>query len=373
MGYATINHVKRIDEADHYAQAHRIWERTKPIRGGDTNVRPLGQRRDVREYYCTKDPLTGNITYYYCNRPAISFAPNGDVMICEHSGWTGHNQLITRVLGIPAYIKNESVVLEIGGIKKVMNLKAGMRLVKGEDGNWQTTNEPKLYGYKVNRKKMAEIKAEYKEFERFFKGFLNLQKMDSPVVHRYETSFVAVPIHVSTLVELFGAEGINSTLATAKTVAVAKYREFMDKPHVNSRYPSSQTGLLYFKASEAVDELITSNQSEDTKQANFLKAAYLFCVKSITDSLYIGTDNNTRYAHINKTIKNFEDFILLKYTDKVAELVELPDGTLPNHKLEKMMTWHNQSDECEKLRKAREPQNGHNQTLNQDPNLLTYT
>jgi hypothetical protein len=349
MGYATINHVKRINEADHYAQAHRIWETTKPIRGGDTNMKPLGQRRDVREYYCTKDATTGNITYHYCSKPTLSFAPNGDVVVCGHSGWTGHNQLIMKVLGIPAYIKNRFVVLEVGGIKKVLGMK-GMRLVKGEDGNWQTMDEPKLYGYKVNRKKMAEVKAEYKEFERFFKGFLNLQKMDSPVVNRYETSFVAVPIHVSTLVELFGEKKD----VPQPYVDMLKYREFMDKPHVNSRYVTPLGGFQYFNGAKAVAELMTSNQSEDIKQANFLRAAYLFCVKSVTDSLYIGTDNNTRYAHINKTIKNFEDFILLKYTDKVAELVELPDGTLPNPKLEKMMTWHNQSDECEKLRKAYE-------------------
>jgi hypothetical protein len=266
------------------------------------------------------------------------------------------------VLGIPAYIKNGAVVLEIGGIKKVMNLKAGMRLVKGEDGNWQTTNEPKLYGYKVNRKKMAEVKAEYREFERFFKGFLNLQKMDSPVVHRYETSFLAVPIHVSTLIELFGEKKD----VPQPYVDMLKYREFMDKPHVNSRYVTPLGGFQYFNGAKAVAELMTSNQSEDTKQANFLKAAYLFCVKSVTNSLYVGTDNNTRYAHINKTIKNFEDFILLKYTDKVAELVELPDGTLPNPKLEKMMTWHNQSDECEKLRRVMKAQIGYDPTQNQD-------
>jgi hypothetical protein len=349
MGYATIRHVQRIDEADHYAQAHRIWDTTKPIRGGDTNVKPLGQRRDAREYYCKKNMITGNVTYYYCGKPVITFAPNGDVTLCAHTGWAGHNQLTMRVLDIPAYVKNGKNVVELGGIKKVLGME-GMRLIKGEDGNWQTTDTSKLYGYKINRKKMAEVKAEYKEFERFFKGFLSVQKMDSPVVHMYERSFVAVPIHASTLVELFG----ETKDVPQPYVDMLKYREFMDKPHVNSRYVTPLGGLQYFNGAKAVAELMTSNQSEDTKQANFLKAAYLFCLKSITNSLYIGTDSNTRYAHINKTIKNFEDFILLKYTDKVTELVELPDGTLPNSKLAKMMTWHNQSDECEKLRKAYE-------------------
>jgi hypothetical protein len=201
---------------------------------------------------------------------------------------------------------------------------------------------------------MAEVKAEYKEFERFFKGFLNVQKMDSPVEHKYERSFVAVPIHVSTLIELFG----ETKDVFQSYVDVLEYRYFMDKPHVNSRYVTPLGGYEYFGASEAVAELMTSNQSEDTKRVNFLKAAYLFCVKSVTNNFYMGVDYNTRYAHINKTIKNFEDFVLLKYTDKVVELVELPDGTLPNRKLERLMIWHNQSDECERLREAKETQNG---------------
>jgi len=361
MGYATIRHVQRIDEADHYAQAHRIWDTTKPIRGGDTNVKPLGQRRDAREYYCKKNMITGNVTYYYCGKPVITFAPNGDVTLCAHTGWTGHNQLTMRVLDIPAYVKNGKNVIELGGIKKVLGMD-GMRLIKGEDGNWQTTDTSKLYGYKVNRKKMAEVKAEYKEFERFFKGFLSVQKMDNPVVHAYERYFVAVPIHASTLTELFGEKKD----VFQSYVDMLEYRYFMDKPHADSKYVTSLGGYEYFNASNAVAELMTSNQSEDTKQVNFLKAAYLFCVKSHTNSLYIGVDNDARYAHINKTIKNFEDFLLLKYTDKVAELVELPDGMLPNRKLEKMMVWHNQSDECEKLREAKETQSGYDPTQNQD-------
>jgi hypothetical protein len=322
-------------------------------------MRPLGARRDAREYYCKKDAITGNVTYFYYGKPTLSFAPNGDVVICPHDGWVGIRQLITRVLGIPAYVKNGSYVLEIGGVKKVINLKAGVRLVKGEDGNWQTTNAPKLYGYKINRKKMAEAKAEYKEFERFFKGFLAVQKMDSPVVHKYEKSFSAVPIHASTLAELFGEKSDDKR----KYVDVSKYREMVDKPYVNSRYVATHAGFHYFNASEAVAELITSNQSEDTKQANFLKGAYLFCTKAATYGFYVETDDNTKYAHLNKTLKIYEDFILLKHTDSVTDLVELPDGTLPNPKLAKAMTWHEQSDECEKLRKAREA----------GEDVLTYT
>jgi len=368
MGYATIRHVQRIDEADHYAQAHRIWDTTKPIRGGDTNMRPLGARRDAREYYCKKDAITGNITYHYYVRPTISFAPNGDVVICPQDGWTGCNQLITRVLGIPAYIKNGNYVLEIGGVKKVINLKAGARLVKGEDGNWQTTDAPKLYGYKVNRKNMAGVKAEYKEFERFFKGFLAVQKMDRPIVHKYEKSFSAVPIHASTLVELFGEEKISPH--PLKIVALSKYREMMSKPYVHSKWPSKTQGLEYFNASEAVAELITSNQSEDTKQANFLKGAYLFCLSAASYSWYVNVDSGTQYSHINKTLGYFDDFILCKYADKVMDVVELPDGTLPNPKLARVMKWHEQSDEFVNLKRAKKAgeatQIGYDPTQNQD-------
>jgi hypothetical protein len=74
-------------------------------------------------------------------------------------------------------------------------------------------------------------------------------------------------------------------------------------------------------------------------------------------------DSLTKYAHINKTLKLYEDFILLKYTDSVTELVELPDGKLPNPKLARAMSWHEQSDECEKLRDAKKA----------GEDVLTYT
>jgi hypothetical protein len=216
---------------------------------------------------------------------------------------------------------------------------------------------------------MAGVKAEYKEFERFFKGFLAVQKMDSPVVHKYEKSFSAVPIHASTLAELFGEKSDNK----GKYVDMLKYQEMLDKPYVYSRYVASQSGFLYFKASEAVDELITSNQSEDTKQANFLRGAYLFCTKAASYSFYVGKDSGTRYAHINKTLKLYEDFLLLKHANKVLDMVELPDGTLPNPKLARVMAWHEQSDECEKLRNAwktakevTQTQIGYDPTQNQD-------
>lgn len=353
MGYATIQHVKQIDEADHYAQAHGVWANTKPLRGSpDRNVRPLGARRDAREYYCTKDTLTKNITYHYCGAPAISFAPNGDVVVCGHRGYAGHNQLITRVLGIPAYIKNGNYVLEIGGVKKIMDLKAGMRLTKGEDGNWQTPNAIKTFGYATNRKNMAQVKAEYKEFERFLKGFLNVQKMDKPVFHTRETSFQCVPIHASTLAELFGVEKIHDI----ERVAIAKYHGMMNKPHVHSRWPSKTQGVEYFNASNAVAELITSNQSEDTKQANFLKGACLFCLSAASYSWYVHSDDSPKYAHLNKTLAYFNDFILCKYADKVLDVVELPEGTLPNPKLARVMRWHEQSDELVNLRRAKKAQ-----------------
>ena len=361
MGYATIQHVQRIDEANHYAQAYGIWANTKPIRGNpDRNARPLGARRDMGEYHCAKDGLTGNITYYYCGTPVISFAPNGDVVICGHNGWTGHNQLIHRVLGIPAYIKNSMAILEIGGVKKIVNLKVGIRLVKGEDGNWQTTDTTKVFGYATNRKKTAEVKAEYKEFERFFKGFLNVQKMDRPVFHSYEKSFKCVPIHPSTLVELFGVEEKDG-VAEAH-LNIYKYREMTHKPYVNSRWPSATQGLEYFNASTAVAELITSNQSEDTKQVNFLKGAYLFCLSAASHSWYLQAQDSPKYAHLNKTLKYFNDFILFKYAEKIIDVVELPEGMLPNTKLAKVMKWHEQSDECEKLRKAKETQSGYEPT-----------
>jgi hypothetical protein len=59
----------------------------------------------------------------------------------------------------------------------------------------------------------------------------------------------------------------------------------------------------------------------------------------------------------------YEDFILLKHTNKVLDVVELPDGKLPNPKLERAMKWHEQSDELVNLKKAKKA----------GEDVLTYT
>ena len=343
MGYATIFHVRPVDATDHYEQVHNRWENTKPIRGsGDDNVRPLGQRRDVREYSVMKDAVTGDIVYRYYGKTVMTFMPSGGVVIYDAPYGLGAQQLVTRVLGIPAYTKNRATVLEVNGVKHI--LPHGGRLsLKGGDGNWQTTDAQINYGYKINRKKYAAVKANYKEFTQFFKAFLSVQKMQNIPTSQYDRAeYMVIKLIPSVMIEIFGGkESINQhTKETAPYANVAKYIHMMNKPFTQSRYVRTGEAKEYYDSARLVEVLINSNQSEDTKQGNFVKGAYLFCMAASDFTFYADNADRPTYAHYNKTLRMYDDFALYLFAEQVVDLVQLPAGSLPNPKLEKVMKMH---------------------------------
>lgn len=355
MGYATIFHVRPVDATDHYQQVHNRWENTKPIRGGaDDNVRPLGQRRDVREYSVTKNVVTGGIVYRYCQRAVMTFMPSGEVVVADTPHGFGAHQFITRVLGIPAYTKNGETILEVSGVKRILPNKGDLRLVKGSDGNWQTDIQQINHGYKINRKKYAAVKANYKEFEQFFHAFMSVQKMRNIPTSQYDRAeYMVVKLIPSVMMEIFGSveakpfqipnrkvmiNGQNEIVT--KYADVVKYIHMMNKPFTQSRYIRSGETKEYYDSAKAVEELINSNQSEETKHGNFVKGAFLFCMAASSFSFYSDDEDRPTYAHHDRAIRLYNDFALYLFAEQVVDLVQLPDGKLPNPKLEKVMKMH---------------------------------
>jgi hypothetical protein len=106
------------------------------------------------------------------------------------------------VLGIPTYTKNRATVLEVNGVKHILPHGGHLSLVKGGDGNWQTTDAQINYGYKINRKKYADVKANYKEFTQFFKAFLSVQKMQNIPTSQYDRAeYMVVKLIPSVMIE----------------------------------------------------------------------------------------------------------------------------------------------------------------------------
>ena len=52
MGYATVQRVPRVMN---YRHAEQLHNNTKPIRGREPEIRPLGNRRDANTYHIRKN------------------------------------------------------------------------------------------------------------------------------------------------------------------------------------------------------------------------------------------------------------------------------------------------------------------------------
>jgi hypothetical protein len=297
-----------------------------------------------------KDAVTGGIVYRYCNKAVMTFAPSGEVVIYDSPHGFGAQQFVTRVLGIPAYTKNGATVLEVNGVKHILPHGGRLSLVKGGDENWQTTDAQINYGYKINRKKYAAVKANYKEFTQFFYAFLSVQKMQNIPTSQYDRAeYMVIKLIPSVMIEIFGGATAkpNTYYAILRGLVdekvqyadVSKYIHMMNKPFTQSRYVRTGEVTEYYESAKLVEALINSNQSEDTKQGNFVKGAYLFCMAASNFAFYEDDDRPT-CAHYNKTLRMYDDFALYLFAEQVVDLVQLPAGSLPNPKLEKVMKMH---------------------------------
>ena len=133
MGYATVRHVP---SALNYAQAKKIHDQIKPIRGGDT--KPLGKRRDHHQY-SVKQNDRGDIEFICYRTPVVTYHPD-DTITINTDGWASvsTHQFIDQVLGIRANGYRGMTALTINGNKYLIDGKSQSLKVKWEGfgGNW---------------------------------------------------------------------------------------------------------------------------------------------------------------------------------------------------------------------------------------------
>jgi len=76
MGYATVQRVPRVHD---YAQALRIHDNTKPLRGRSPEIKPLGARRDADTYHVRMNGEAVELVLY--RTPVITFMPDDAVVL----------------------------------------------------------------------------------------------------------------------------------------------------------------------------------------------------------------------------------------------------------------------------------------------------
>jgi hypothetical protein len=317
MGYATIMRVPRVDNHRHAKQLHDI---SKPIRGRSPEVRPLGDRRDVDKYHIRKNGEAIELVLY--KTPVITFMPDNEVVLFTNGYDTvSTHQFIARVLGIGASGVRGKTLLTINGVKVVLDNGEKLRLKRDESGNWHSLNASTQYGWKLDRKATADVRAIYADFYKYLKGFVNL-RTEKASVSRWspEKDCIVVPL-----------EEFKS--ACGSLLHIREYC-YMDKRGSHMSYVSIKPEQ-YKESATKFEALIAPDQAEGVRHGNFYKAALLLVAKAESERMDVRADETVVQAkHI---VPKLDEILFQFYAHDVLVREAMPQGKVSSGKYDKWM------------------------------------
>lgn len=339
MGYATVRHVPRCTD---YGNAKRIHDQITPIRGRTPEIRPLGKRRDADEYWARMDGDVVEFVLY--KTPVIRFYPEGDIEITVANWSTAStHQFIWHVLNLKAMGRAGKTVVDFRPEKVAIDPSSSL-LVRMVEGKLKPVDAKPLDGYAVNRKAMNKVKAQYKEFIQYIKGFEALRMHDTEVVHNqgtpYEMRF-SYPLIEYSVQEAVDALGVtpkentplrqNTQLSTTNYVNAFAWSYALNLPQEHSRYEPERFKEKSHTQMEALMRLCANDQPEGDKHTNFHKAIMVL----LTHGTHViaaddGDLTNVRTVRNPKLLATFEGVMKRHHRAEYLDKVQLKNGALPN-------------------------------------------
>ena len=149
-----------------YNEAFHKWESTKPIRGRDKDVRPLGHRRSADQYKIELLPEGGVACVLY-RTPVVTFFADGDIRILNDN-WNSVStcHFIDEVLlSVGSRIYNNDLYVRTYQGEFALG-EEGIWLRMNADGNLEVKTDklPPRYVHAIDRKKANNVRAQYKPF-----------------------------------------------------------------------------------------------------------------------------------------------------------------------------------------------------------------
>lgn len=333
MGYRTVQHVPLTRT---YEEALKVFKASVPIRGRSVETRPLGQRRDADTYWVR---MKGEDVQYMCYKtPVVTFKPDNSVVI-KTDGWSSvsTHQFIWHVLGVGATGKNNRTMLHIEKEKYVLP-KDGHVVLKWDDaglGNWCVLSRPQLTGLRVNRRAANNVRARYKAFDEYLKGFLKLRDNGEGYLRMTALELGDAVGYTTSKVPTYAIA--NRTMGTA----LNRYRTGMQ---VNEFINMTEWALIYkepFTATERVtrkrvlSDMQAMMLSNDHKE--FYKAAMLLTACN-TYNVIAYIEDNAWYEAISEVTTIYKHMLTKLHADEILERIDLPAGSVPNHQYEQWLT-----------------------------------
>jgi hypothetical protein len=322
MGYATVQRVPRVHS---YADALKIHDKTKPLRGRAEEIRPLGNRRDADTYHIRKKGDAIELVLY--KTPVITFEPDGEVVLfVDNYNTVATHQFLSHVLGISAGGVRRTTVLTINNSKYTLAGQDKLRLRREEGGNWHVINPTQQWSWRLDRKAVGNVRAKYGEFYKYLKGFVNLRSESITESTWNPRTFDGIHVEQSEFKSVFGS------MTSIRSYA---YMDKVGKQHLDWNAVKPEQ---YKASSNAFDCLIRPDQPEEDKHTNFYKAALLLVAKLENDAMDIRTDSiRVRSKHI---VPLLDDVLFMMNVHQVLVRKVLPQGKVSSGIYEHwMMEW----------------------------------
>lgn len=339
MGYQTVKQVPHFRD---YATAHRWWENTKPIRGRSMDTRPLAERRYVDCYSLRKNAQNNAIECVLYQTPVVTFMPDGDIEV-RTSGWatTSTHKFIEEVLGggVRANGQRGKTIVRVGGHALAVGGAETLRLRKDEKGHLQPMMMQTHHAYRISRKGANNVRARYKEFYDYFKGFIKLRAEETQGTN-YGPVRTMIGCTFTEIAECLGAKDYWEPAYS--TACVDDWRGLTMKPGTYSGW-AKVTADEYERTTQKFLDLIASDQPEETKHINFHKATMVVLTHRHTNIIEEKTKAGTKSVWMDVVpAKGRLDTALFKwFSSEVLERYEVPKGKLPDTKYNSWMEGEN--------------------------------
>ena len=316
MGYATVMNVPRVTT---YTEAKKIHDNTKPIRGRDPEVRPLGNRRDADSYWVRMNG--DDVEFVLYKSPVITYKPDGSVVLTPDTYSTvSTHQFFARVLGVGANAVRQNTVITIGDKRYTVKGKDTLTL-KLEGGNWQCVEGAKAqFAWHLNRQSANNVRGRYKEFITYFKGMVSLRTEEIEMPYYGNNTYQGIRVSLGEIQQAFETE----LTEPDNILGTVQYIQDLPQKHYNygsQREAEYRDGIAWFT------EIIKSDQPEDTKHLNFYRGA--LAVLLTAERIYQrGQDDNTYITKAKPIVKALDTVLLKAHAKQVLVRKELPIGSV---------------------------------------------
>jgi hypothetical protein len=325
MGYATITRVPYIFS---YEQALKKWQSTKPIRGREPELRPLGERRDCDSYSIRKNVWTEVVELVLYKTPVVKFTPDNEVIL-NFGPWSSSStcQFISGVLqSVRTRRQQGEVVLEFkDGSKAMLGQHQELTLVRDAHGSWTPKVKQTLYDYRVNRKEANNVRGLVSQFHDYLAGVV---KLKTEVTYSHGSCNKSVSTTYADLIEVFGE--IKQVGGSGYIRPdVEKWVRLSEKPRHYRPEHKAEKWAEYQDKTRKFFDLVRNDQDDNTRHQNYWIAFNILFVQ--TDSFYWRNDTSFRVSmHPSYFGKVLDEALLVMFSDKVFNKVALAEGKVPS-------------------------------------------